>query len=173
MNEPPVIRTLQLADIAPITAIYGHYVSTSTASFETVPPGEEEMKRRAAAALDRGLPYLVAEAGGRVAGFAYAVPYRPRAAYARTLESSVYVAQDTAGRGIGRLLMENLIAECRALGAHRLIAVVGGSDNAPSIALHEKLGFLRAGAFSEAGFKFGRYVDTVLFELALDGQGRE
>ncbi|MFW6027276.1 MAG: N-acetyltransferase family protein [bacterium] len=168
MSAAATIRPLQPADIAAITAIYGHYVRTSTASFETVPPGEEEMRRRAADVLDRGLPYLVAESGGRVAGFACAVPYRPRAAYARTLESSVYVVPDAAGRGIGRALMERLIAECRALGGHRLIAVVGGADNAASLALHDGLGFRRAGIFREAGFKFGRPVDTVLFELALD-----
>ncbi|MFP4002701.1 MAG: N-acetyltransferase family protein, partial [Alphaproteobacteria bacterium] len=153
MSGPADIRPVQPADIPAITAIYSHYVRTSTASFETVPPGESEMRRRAAEGLDRGLPYLVAEAGGQVAGFAYAVPYRPRAAYVRTLESSVYVAHDAAGRGIGRALMDALIAECRALGAHRLIAVVGGSDNAPSIALHEKLGFRHAGTFTQAGFK--------------------
>ncbi len=168
MSETARIRSLQTADIAAITAIYGHYVRSSTATFETVPPGKEEMLRRASDVLDRGLPYLVAEFRGGVAGFAYAVPYRPRAAYARTMESSVYVAHDSAGRGIGRALMEALIDICRALGGHRLIAVVGGSDNAPSLALHEKLGFRRVGTFNEAGFKFGRYVDTVLFELTLD-----
>jgi phosphinothricin acetyltransferase len=168
MNARTAIRPLRPADIAAVTALYARHVLTGTGSFEIVPPDESEMRRRAAAVRDRGLPYYVAEAEGALAGFAYAVPYRPRPAYARTMESSVYVAPERARMGIGRGLMESVIASCRALGGHRLIAVIGGSDNHASIALHEALGFRHAGTFSQAGFKFGRYVDTVLYELALD-----
>lgn len=168
MNAQAVIRTIQLADIPAVTAIYAHYVNNSTATFEITPPGEDEMWRRAVAVLDKGLPFLVAERDGHVAGFAYAVPYRPRPAYARTAESSVYVAFDAMGQGTGRALMDALIADCRSSGYHRLIAVIGGSGNAASTALHQALGFRHVGTFSEAGFKFGHYVDTLLYELALD-----
>jgi len=168
MTSEPVIRPLQQTDIAAVTAIYVHYVSTTTATFEIEPPDADEMWRRAGAVLERGLPYLVAEAGNAVRGYAYAAPHRPRPGYAGTVESSVYVAPDFARKGIGRMLMERVIYQCRRSGFHRMLAGVGGSDNAASLGLHRALGFRYVGTFNEVGFKFGRYVNTHFFEFELE-----
>jgi phosphinothricin acetyltransferase len=115
----------------------------------------------------RDLPYLVAEADGRVLGYAYAAPYRARPAYRHTLEDSVYVDRDSTGRGVGRMLLERLVTECAARGYRQLVAVIGDSANRPSIALHEACGFARVGLLPAVGFKLGRWVDSVLMQRAL------
>jgi len=165
-----LIRDGREADLPAIQAIYGHFVLTGLASFEEEPPDLAEIARRHAATAARGYPYLVAERGGRVAGYAYAAPYRPRPGYRYTVESSVYVAQDQGRRGVGRALMAALIERCTALGFRRMVAVIGDSDNRSSIGLHEAVGFRRVGLFPSIGFKFGRWVDSVLMDRPL-GEG--
>ena len=123
-----------------IAAIYGHYVRTALATFETEPPDAAEMARRLRHVLERGLPYLVAELEGRVAGYAYAAPYRPRPAYRFTVENSVYVHPACQRKGLGRLLLTELIAGCEAAGCRQMVAVIGDSGNAASIGLHERWG---------------------------------
>ncbi|RXF74387.1 GNAT family N-acetyltransferase [Hansschlegelia zhihuaiae] len=167
-----VIRDAADADIPAIVRIYAHHVLSGLASFEEVAPGEAEMAARKAAILAIGAPYLVAELDGRVAGYAYAGPYRARPAYRHTIEDSIYVSPDALGRGVGRALLAELIARCEAGPWRQMIAVIGDSANAGSIALHASLGFTAVGTFRSVGFKFGRWVDSVLMQRALgDGDG--
>jgi phosphinothricin acetyltransferase len=169
MNTP-VVRKSQDSDIASITEIYANYVRTALATFETDPPSEEEIARRRSAILAAGLPYLVAESGAGVVGYAYAGAYRPRPAYRFTVENSVYVRPDQARRGLGRLLMEALIHACASAGCRQMVAVIGDSGNAASIGLHEALGFRHVGVLHGVGFKFGRWVDTVLMQLEIQAK---
>lgn len=166
----PVVRTSRPEDLPAITAIYAHHVLHGLASFELSPPDVHEIARRRAEVLARGLPYLVAEAGGQLAGYAYAAPYRERPAYRFALEDSVYVHPDYVGRGIGRALLDALIETCAGAGYRQLIAVIGDSGNAGSIGLHAACGFVRAGLLPSVGFKFGRWVDSVLMQKEL-GEG--
>lgn len=163
----PSIRTATPADISAITRIYAHAVRHGTASFELEPPDEAEMARRQRALLDAGYPYLVAEADGAIMGYAYAGPYRARPAYRFSVENSVYVAPDAQRRGVGRTLLARLIAESEARGYRLMIAVIGDSAQAPSIELHRALGFKLVGAFEGVGYKFDRWLDTVLMQRAL------
>ncbi|MGP9819158.1 GNAT family N-acetyltransferase [Salinarimonas sp. NSM] len=161
------VRPSEARDVPSITRIYAHAVLHGRGTFELVPPDEDEMRRRRAALVDAGHAYLVAESEGRVVGYAYAGAYRPRAAYASTVESSVYVDPDRRGHGIGRLLVSRLIALAEAAGYRQMVAVVGDSDNHASIALHEGLGFSRIGVLRAVGWKHERWVDTVLMQRSL------
>lgn len=161
------VRPAGEADMAAVQAIYAPHVLRGFATFEEVPPGVEEMAARRAAVLAQGLPYLVAEAKGRVLGYAYAGPYRPRPAYRNTVEDSIYLAEGMGGRGIGRVLLEALIAACEAGPWRQMVAVIGDSGNAASIALHARAGFRMTGTLDAVGFKLGRWVDTVLMQRAL------
>jgi len=166
---PLVVRPAGEADIPAVQAIYAHHVLTGLGSFEEVPPDLAEMAARRAKALSRGLPYLVAGEGpvGRVVGYAYAAPFRDRPAYRYSLEDSVYVAPDAVGRRVGTVLLTELIARCEALGYRQMIAVIGDSANAASIALHARLGFAHAGRLIGVGFKFDRWVDSVYMRRPL------
>jgi L-amino acid N-acyltransferase YncA len=165
--EPLEIRPSRPDDIPAIAAIYAHAVRFASASFELEPPSEEEMARRREALVSAGYPYLVAEAAGRVIGYAYAGAYRPRPAYASTVENSVYVAPDAQGRGAGRALLARLVAEAEALGFRQMIAVIGDSENRASIRLHAALGFAHAGTLRSVGWKHERWLDSVLMQRAL------
>ncbi len=154
-------------DIPATARIYGHWVTHGLASFELDPPGEAEMARRRDAVLAGGYPYLVAEAGGRVLGYAYASAYRTRPAYRFAVENSIYVAPDAGRGGVGRALLEALIARCEAAGFRLMVAVIGDSDNAPSIGLHRTCGFAHAGMLPAVGWKHGRWVDSVLMTRPL------
>jgi phosphinothricin acetyltransferase len=161
------------ADMAAITAIYGHWVLHGLASFELDPPSVAEMTARRQSVLAGANPYLVAEdADGRVLGYAYAGPYRTRPAYAWTVEDSIYVAPDAGRRGVASLLLPALIEACEAAGRRQMVAVIGDSGNAASIALHARFGFAHAGLLPSVGWKFGRWVDSVLMTRPLgDGAG--
>jgi L-amino acid N-acyltransferase YncA len=161
------IRPATAADIPAITAIYHHAVRHGTASFELEPPDAAEMARRQKALLDGGYPYLVAEATGAVVGYAYAGAYRPRPAYRWSVEDSVYIAPTMHRRGVGAALLGRLIAEAEQRGFRQMIAVIGDSAQTPSIELHRALGFRPIGAVENVGFKFGRWLDTVLMQRAL------
>lgn len=166
-----MLRDVTEADIAQIQAIYSHHVLHGAASFEEVPPDLAEMTARLAALKAKHMPYIAAVEGDRVLGYAYAGPYRPRVAYRYTVEDSIYLAPDAAGRGLGRLLLSEIVARCTALGMRQMIAIIGDSANAASIGLHRALGFAPIGTFPAVGFKFGRWVDSVLMQRAL-GDGR-
>ena len=165
------VRDASDADVAAITDIYAHHVRTGLGSFEEVPPAVDEIARRRAEVLARNLPYLVAMSGaGAVLGYAYASVYRARSAYRFSVEDSIYIAPDSAGRGIGRALLAALVARCSEAGFRQMVAVIGDSGNAGSIALHERLGFRRVGLLPAIGYKHGRWVDSVLMQREL-GEG--
>jgi L-amino acid N-acyltransferase YncA len=163
-----VVRDSRDEDMLKIHAIYGFHVLHGLGSFEEEPPSVDELSRRRADVIARGLPYLVAEMGGVVAGYSYAAPYRLRPAYRFTVENSVYVDESLRHRGVGHLLLSALIARCAERECRQMIAVIGDSDNLASIALHERLGFIRIGTLRAVGFKFGRWVDSVLMQRPLD-----
>lgn len=154
-------------DIPAIHAIYSHHVLHGLASFEEQPPSAAELRRRYDDIVAKNLPYLVAELGGTVAGYGYCAPYRTRSAYRYALEDSVYVRPDALGRGVGSALLAALIRRCEALGYRQLIAVIGDSAHAASIGLHASQGFLRVGTLRSVGFKFGRWVDSVIMQRPL------
>ena len=165
-----LIRDSQDADVAAISAIYAHHVRHGAASFEEEPPSPEEIAQRRADVLTRGLPHLVAAIDDEVVGYAYASPYRARSAYRFSIENSVYVDHRRHRGGIGRALLAALIARCEAGTSapwRQMIAVIGDSANVASIALHERLGFRMVGTLRAVGFKFGRWVDTVLMQREL------
>ncbi len=164
---PASLRPADPADSPAIARIYAHAVRYGTASFELEAPDEAEMARRMAVLLDGNFPYFVAEIGGKLVGYAYASLYRTRPAYRFTLEDSVYVDESTQHRGIGRALLERLIAESETRGFRQMIAVIGDSAQTPSIALHRAAGFKLIGTFENVGFKHGRWLDTVLMQRAL------
>jgi L-amino acid N-acyltransferase YncA len=162
-----LIRAAQPQDLAVITAIYEHAVRHGTASFELEPPDAGEMTRRYETLRRGGYPYLVAEIDGELLGYAYAGPYRARPAYHWSVEDSIYIAPQSHRRGIGRALIERLIAEAEAAGFRQMIAVIGDSANAGSIELHRRAGFRMVGTFDNVGFKFGRWLDSVLMQRPL------
>ena len=164
------MRPARTDDLPAVQSIYAHHVMHGLASFEESPPPLEEIERRYRDVIDRGLPYLVAELGGVVAGYGYCAPYRARSAYRYALEDSVYVRHDMTGRGVGKALLDELIVRCEALGYRQIIAVIGDSGHAASIGVHAACGFLRVGTLRSVGFKFGRWVDSVLMQRPL-GEG--
>jgi len=161
------IRPAEPADIAAITRIYAHAVEHGTASFEIESPDQVEMARRQEALLKKGFPYLVAEAGNTVAGYAYVGPYRDRRAYDWCVEDSIYLAPEFQRRGIGRRLLTRLVADTEALGFRQMLGVIGDSANTASVAVHAAVGFRLIGTFQSIGFKHGRWLDTVLMQRAL------
>ena len=167
----PVIRETQDADLPAITAVYADEVLHGTATFELDPPDVAEMASRVAAVRALDLPWLSAEVDGVVVGYAYLAPFRLRPAYRYCVELSVYLAPEARGRGVGRALMEALIARARAMGLRQLIGVIGDSGNAGSIALHKTTGFREAGVWRETGWKFDRWIDVVLMQLDLSPGG--
>lgn len=161
------VRDAQARDLPEIQRIYAHHVLHGLASFEEEPPDLAEITRRHDAVRKLGLPYLVVDEGGRIQGYAYAAPYRQRSAYRFTLEDSIYVDDAARGRGIGRALLTELIERCTRLEYRQMLAVIGDSANTGSIALHAALGFEQAAMLRSVGFKFGRWVDTVVMQRAL------
>jgi L-amino acid N-acyltransferase YncA len=166
------IRPAAAADLPFVTAIYQHAVLYGTATFELIPPDVAEMTRRFGTLMDGGYPYFVAALEGRVVGYAHAGAYRPRPAYRFTVENSVYLEPAIHRRGIGRQLLQRLVAESEARGYRQMIAVIGDSANAGSIGVHTKCGFAMIGTHPDVGFKFGRWLDTVMMQRAL-GDGGE
>ncbi len=161
------IRPSTEHDLASIQAIYENAVLHGTGTFETEVPDLAEMARRRQEVLSRSLPWLVAESDGRVLGYAYANYFRPRMAYRFCLEDSIYLHPDSQGKGVGRLLLAELIARCEAGGARQMLAVIGDSENAGSIGLHSALGFEHTGMLRNSGWKFGRWLDVVLMQRQL------
>jgi len=161
------VRDASDADMHAVTKIYATHVLHGLASFEEIPPSLEDMQSRRASVLQLGLPYLVAVMDGRVVGYSYATFYRTRPAYRYTVEDSVYVEDGLNGRGIGTVLLAELIARCERGPWRQMLAVIGDSGNAGSIALHRRMGFTPAGSLTAVGFKLGRWVDSVFMQRAL------
>lgn len=167
-----LIRDAAPADFPSIQRIYAHHVLHGVGSFEEEPPALETMRERFDLVTSRGLPWLVAELDGDVAGYSYANLYRERSAYRFTLEDAVYVAPTHARSGIGRALLGDVLKRAQAGGFQQMIAVIGDSHNYGSIGLHAALGFRRVGVLQAVGFKFGRWIDSVIMQKDLqDGAG--
>lgn len=169
-SAPPAaveIRKAQPRDLARVQEIYAHHVRHGTATFEIEPPPVEEMQRRFDAVVGAGLPWVVAEVGGVVVGFGYAGMYRPRPAYRFTVEDSVYLVPRWTHRGIGRAVLTRLVESAEQAGCRQMVAVIGDSANAASIAVHRALGFQMVGVLRDVGFKFGRWLDTVIMQRPL------
>jgi L-amino acid N-acyltransferase YncA len=164
---PLLVRDATPADVPAIATIYAAEVRDHVNTYEYDVPDEAEMARRMQAVLDAGYPYLVAEDGNGIAGYAYAGSYRARLGYRLTVENSVYVAADRQGQGIGAALLERLITECEARGYRQMIAVIGEPTNTASIRLHEKFGFHMVGIFRGIAWKHGRWLDTVQMQRDL------
>ncbi len=166
-----MIRPAERADAAAVARIYGYHVLTGLATFEETQPDVAEIAARMVAVSAVGLPYLVTEVAGEVAGFAYAAPLRSRSAYRYSVEDSIYLAPEVIGRGLGRSLLGEVIAWCERMDLRQMLAVVGDSANVASIGLHRALGFEVLGTFRGVGFKHGRWVDTVWLQRPLnDGE---
>ncbi|MEI6001460.1 N-acetyltransferase [Paraburkholderia bengalensis] len=168
----PVIRDATDHDFAAIQAIYAHHVLTGVASFEETPPCADELKKRRAAVLSHGLPYIVAEVDGKVAGYAYATLYRPRVAYRYTIEDSIYIDDACRGRGVGRALLAALIERCEQGPWRQMIAVIADGGRGGSLSLHRQAGFELVGTLKAVGFKHGRWLDSTVMQRAL-GAGSE
>ena len=166
----PEIRPAAEADLPAITKIYEHAVLHGTATFELIPPDLAEMTRRFKSLIDGGFPYFVGVLDGRVGGYAYAGPYRPRPAYRFTVENSIYLDPAIHRRGVGLVLLQRLISECEQRGYRQMVAVIGDSANAGSIGVHTRCGFQMIGTHPSVGLKFGRWLDTVMMQREL-GEG--
>ena len=161
------VRLATADDLPAIHEIYGHHVLHGLASFEEEPPSLDELRRRFHDVQQRGLPWLAADFGGVLAGYGYCAPYRTRSAYRYSLEDSIYVRHGSEGRGVGSALLRELIQRCEGLGYRQIVAVIGDSGNAASINLHASFGFLRVATLRSVGFKFGRWVDSVVMQRPL------
>ena len=161
------IRAAGANDLGVIAGIFAHYVTASVTTFEETPPTVREWENKLSGTSQLGLPFLVVEAGEGVAGYAYAVPWRPKPAYRYTVEDSVYLAPGWTGRGLGRLLLAALLAHCARAGARQMIAVIADSGAGASVALHRACGFTDAGRLAGVGFKHGRWIDTLLLQRGL------
>jgi L-amino acid N-acyltransferase YncA len=162
-----IIRPSTEADLPAITAIYGHHVLTGTGTFEVDPPGLDDMRGRRADVLSKGLPWLVAVESEAVVGFAYCNWFKPRPAYRFSAEDSIYMSPQAAGRGIGRTLLAELMAQAQRAGVRKLIAVIGDSANTGSIAVHKNAGFQSVGVLKSCGWKFDKWLDVVMMDKAL------
>jgi phosphinothricin acetyltransferase len=172
-GSQPFVRAADPADAGQVAAIFAHYVATSVATFEEVAPAPADWRRRLGELTALNLPFLVAEADGDAAicGFAYASPWRPKPAYRYTVEDTVYLSPGCTGRGIGTALLGELLAGCAAAGARQVIAVIADTGSDASAALHRRLGFAGVGKLPGVGFKFGRWIDTVLMQKDLGPKG--
>ena len=165
----PTIRPSQTADLPAITTIYAGHVLGGTGTFEIDPPTQADMAARREDVLAKGLPYLVLVENEQVLGFAYCNWFKPRPAYRFSAEDSIYLAPAAAGRGLGRALLAELVAQAERVGIRKLIAVIGDSANAGSIGVHRSLGFTPVGTLRACGGKFNRWLDVVMMEKALGG----
>jgi L-amino acid N-acyltransferase YncA len=163
----PLIRPSRDEDLDAITRIYGHHVLHGTGTFETTPPTLAEMTARRADVLGKGLPWLVAEEGGQVLGYAYGNWFKPRPAYRFSVEDSIYMDPAAHRQGLGRALLAELLAALERAGTRKVMAVIGDSANAGSIGVHKALGFEPVGVVQSCGWKFGRWLDIVLMQKTL------
>ena len=163
----PLIRPSSDADLPAITAIYAHHVLHGTGSFETEPPSVADMTARRADVLSKGLPYLVVEQDGKIAGFAYGNWFKPRPAYRYSVEDSIYMAPELQSKGLGRALLTELMARFEAAGIRKVMAIVGDSANTGSVGIHLALGFTQVGIVDSCGWKFGAWRDIVIMQKTL------
>lgn len=164
------LRKVVPGDLPAITEIYADAVINGTSTYELDPPDLAEMRARHDALTEQGYPYIIAEDAGGLLGYAYAGPFRARPAYRFIVEDSIYLAPEAQGRGVGRALLLELIAESTRLGFRQLVAVIGdGNPGSASVKLHERLGFDHCGVLKGSGYKHGRWLDTVFMQLSMNG----
>ena len=161
------IQPLSEGDLPAVAEIYAHYVTQSVATFDETPLDTEAWRLKAAAIAEAGLPFLVAKDGERLLGFAYCGRYRPKPAYRHTVEDTIYLSPEATGRGLGRLLLGELISRAAEAGVRQMIAVIADGGDPASLKLHAAFGFAEAGRLKSVGFKHGRWIDTVLYQLEL------
>ena len=164
-----LVRAAVPGDMDPVAEIYAHYVTSSVATFDTSAPGAADWRCKLGDLAGRGLPFLVADAGGEVAGYAYATPWKTRPAYRHTVEDSIYLAPAWRGRGLGQPLLGALLDACTQAGVRQVIAVIADSGEDASAALHRRAGFTEAGRLVRVGYKHGRWIDTLLLQRDLTG----
>lgn len=165
-----LIRHALPDDLGRITEIYADAVLNGTATYELEPPSQAEMSGRYEALMQGGYPYFVAERDGKIAGYAYAGPFRARPAYRFIVEDLIYISPDAKGEGLGKALMQALIEELTRLGYRQIVAVIGdGHAESASVKLHERLGFHHTGRMEGSGYKHGRWLDTVFMQLSMNG----
>jgi len=162
-----IVRPLADSDLGPVSDIFGWYAVNSVATFEEAPRSATDWAALAAELSGLGLPFLVADDGGGIAGYAYAGPWRRKPAYRATVENSIFIAPGHTGQGIGRLLLTELLTACAAAGARQVIAVIADSGSAASVGLHESFGFAHVGRLTNVGFKHGSWISTLLMQLAI------
>jgi L-amino acid N-acyltransferase YncA len=167
VGEQFIVRAAVPADLEPVAAICAHYVTTTVTTFEEIPPTAADWQRRLDDLARRNLPFLVADQDGTICGYAYASPWRPKPAYRYTVEDTVYVSPAHTGRGLGRALLGALLAGCEQAGCRQVIAVIADTGSDASGELHRRLGFTPAGRLHRAGYKHGRWIDTVLMQREL------
>lgn len=160
----PVIRPAAPGDLRAVAAIFSHYVTSSVITFEVTPPTAGDWRRTRDDLAARDLPFLVCECDREVAGYAYAAPWRAKPAYRHTVESTIYLAPNRTGRGLGRELLRTLQAHCALAGVEQIIAVIADSGSPASVALHRACGFTDAGRLHNVGRKHGRLIDTLLMQ---------
>jgi L-amino acid N-acyltransferase YncA len=161
------VRELTAPDIGGVGEIFDWYAANSLATFTEAPRPCSEWRNLRSVLADLGLPFLVAESAGVIAGYAYACPWRQKSAYRHTVEDSIYIAPDMTGRGIGRLLMARLLAASAEAGARQMVAVIADTGEDSSVRLHETYGFRHAGRLSSVGYKHGKWVDTLFMQRSL------
>jgi len=162
-----VVRRLTPADLTEVCSIFGWYAENSVATFEDSPRTEEAWIGLRDELDSLGLPFLVAEADGEFAGYAYAGPWRRKPAYRATVEDSIFLAAGMAGLGIGKLLLTELVSACADAGARQMIAVIADYHSEASVGLHRSCGFTEAGRLTEVGYKHGKWIGTVLMQRDL------
>lgn len=161
------LRPVEAADLPAVSEIYEPYVLNTVVTFDEVPRTIAEWEQKVADVRGQGMPFLILEVSGQVAGFGYAAQYRPKSAYARTVEDTIYLAPDFLGKGLGRPLLEGLIAAATDAGAREMIAVIADTGNDASVRLHKTCGFTEAGTLVRVGYKLGTWVDTILMQRSL------
>lgn len=167
MTADSTLREARAEDLPAIAAIYSESVLNGVASYELVPPDLAEMRNRFETIAGQGYPYIAAEDGdGRLIGYAYASPFRSRPAYRWLVEDSIYLLPEARGRGVGRALLDELVRRSTTLGFRQMVAVIGGAHPA-SIGVHRAAGFVECGRMQATGYKHGRWLDTVLMQIAL------
>jgi L-amino acid N-acyltransferase YncA len=168
-----LIRDCRPEDMIAVHDIYDHAVTHFAATYELETPSLSEMVKRRDTILRRGFPYLVAEEAGAILGFAYGNMFRERMAYRFMVEDSIYLSPDAQRKGVGSALLGELMAQCTARGFRQMVAIIGDSEfSLGSIGVHRRLGFKETGRMEGSGFKFGRWLDTMVMQIALNnGRG--
>jgi L-amino acid N-acyltransferase YncA len=166
-SSVPILRSASPHDLDDVAMIFAYYVVNTVATFEEEPPTLEYWRERLDTLTALGLPFLVIESQGRIAGFAYAAQWRPMPAYRYTVADTIYVAPGLTGLGLGRTLLNGLLERCTAAGMRQVVAVIADPTNSSSPALHRASGFTEVGTFKKVGFKHGRELDTLLLQRSL------